>query len=208
MKKILMTLAAVLCCWVTTTVFTACGGDDEIPEPKPIEQEEQESPYADPSATPVYASVAFSFMTTPEMLTYCDVRLEYNNGQGDPLIIQSLTQGMVDAENDYSFTKQLTAKLPATFTFTRKITLKEGARETVANMEKISFTNRYKYTYGVLDANYKIFASSFVPNQIGGYPGKPSGTKAVENIEAGNYDKTITFNFDKDGKVSITTGNQ
>ena len=29
MKKILMTLAAVLCCTMTTTVLTACGGDDE-----------------------------------------------------------------------------------------------------------------------------------------------------------------------------------
>ena len=29
MKKILMTLAAVLCCWVTITVFTACGDDDD-----------------------------------------------------------------------------------------------------------------------------------------------------------------------------------
>ncbi|MBR0200959.1 MAG: hypothetical protein IJQ44_00625 [Bacteroidaceae bacterium] len=34
MKKILMTLTAVLCCWVTTTVFTACGDkDDETIEP-------------------------------------------------------------------------------------------------------------------------------------------------------------------------------
>ena len=29
MKKILMTLAAVLCCTMTTTVFTACGSDDD-----------------------------------------------------------------------------------------------------------------------------------------------------------------------------------
>ncbi|MCR5850800.1 MAG: hypothetical protein K6G92_08835 [Bacteroidaceae bacterium] len=33
MKKILMTIAAVLCCWVTMTVFTACSEDDEN-EPK------------------------------------------------------------------------------------------------------------------------------------------------------------------------------
>ena len=31
MKKILMTLAAVLCCWVTTTVFTACSSEEEHP---------------------------------------------------------------------------------------------------------------------------------------------------------------------------------
>lgn len=209
MKKLFTAAVALICITMAGVAFTACGGDDETLKPQtPQEQEQPESPYADPSATPVYASVAFSFMTTAEMLTYCDVRLEYNNGQGDSLIIQSLTQDMVDIEKDYSFTRQLNAKLPATFTFTRKITLKEGARETVANMEKISFTNQYKYTYGVLDIKYKIFARSFVPNETGGYPGKPSGTKAVENIEAGNYDKTITFNFDKDGNVSITKGNQ
>ena len=55
----------------------------------------------------------------------------------------------------------------------------------------------------LFDANYKLFASSFVSDKTGGYPGKPSGQKAVANIEAGNYDKTITFNFDKDGNVSI-----
>ncbi len=32
MKKILMTLAAVLCCTMTTTVFTACSGNDEDEE--------------------------------------------------------------------------------------------------------------------------------------------------------------------------------
>ena len=40
MKKILMTLAAVLCCSMTTTVFTACGSDDDNtntpPQPKAV----------------------------------------------------------------------------------------------------------------------------------------------------------------------------
>lgn len=30
MKKILMTLAAVLCCAMTTVVFTSCGSDDDV----------------------------------------------------------------------------------------------------------------------------------------------------------------------------------
>lgn len=30
MKKIIMTLAAVLCCGLATTVFTSCGSDDEV----------------------------------------------------------------------------------------------------------------------------------------------------------------------------------
>ena len=34
MKKILMTLAAVLCCAMTTTVFTACGSDDDSSTPE------------------------------------------------------------------------------------------------------------------------------------------------------------------------------
>ena len=34
MKKIMMTLAAVLCCAMTTAVFTACGGDDSDPTPE------------------------------------------------------------------------------------------------------------------------------------------------------------------------------
>lgn len=33
MKKILMTLASVLCCAMTTTVFTACGSDDDSSSP-------------------------------------------------------------------------------------------------------------------------------------------------------------------------------
>ena len=39
MKKILMTLAAVLCCAMTTTVFTACSDITDNPAPTP----EQES---------------------------------------------------------------------------------------------------------------------------------------------------------------------
>ena len=35
MKKKLMTLAAVVCCWVTTTVFTACG-DDNLTSTSPV----------------------------------------------------------------------------------------------------------------------------------------------------------------------------
>ena len=33
MKKLMMTLAAVLCCTMATTVFTACGDDDETTLP-------------------------------------------------------------------------------------------------------------------------------------------------------------------------------
>ena len=198
----MLALAAVLCCTMITTAFISCGGDDKLTPKTPEEQEEEESPYADPNATPVYGSVNFTFMTTAEMLTFCDVHLEYKNGLGDSLIIQSLTKDMVD--DDYSFTKQLGAKLPATFTFIRKITLKEGVRDTVANMEKISLTTQSKYTYGALDANYKVFARTFVANETDGFPGKPSGAKAIEQIEAGHYDKTITFSFDKDGNVSIS----
>jgi len=37
MKKILMTLAAVLCCAMTTIVFTACGSDDDDPKTPPAQ---------------------------------------------------------------------------------------------------------------------------------------------------------------------------
>ena len=87
MKKLMLALTAVLCCVLTTTALTACDGDDELTPKTPEEQEEEESPYADPNATPVYGSVKFSFMTTEEMLTFCDVHLEYKNSHGDSLII-------------------------------------------------------------------------------------------------------------------------
>ena len=35
MKKIMMALAAVFCCAMTTAVFTACGGDDDSKTPTP-----------------------------------------------------------------------------------------------------------------------------------------------------------------------------
>ena len=35
MKKIMMTLAAVLCCAMTMTVFTSCSKDNDNPEPEP-----------------------------------------------------------------------------------------------------------------------------------------------------------------------------
>ena len=36
MKKFVMTLAAVLCCAMTMTVFTACGGDDDDTPEAPV----------------------------------------------------------------------------------------------------------------------------------------------------------------------------
>ena len=65
MKKSMMTLAAVLCCAMTTTVFTACGSDDSDDGNKPKVVEMQ--------GTDCY----YTIKVDEKMATLCDYSITY-----------------------------------------------------------------------------------------------------------------------------------
>ena len=80
MKKIVMTLAAALCCTMTTSGFIACGGYYEPPEPQT--PEEQEEPAEEPEKkAPATVKVQFFVENKADMLNYLDIVVKCSNGQ-------------------------------------------------------------------------------------------------------------------------------
>ena len=161
MRKILMTLAAVLCCAMTTTVFTACGSDDD----------DKSEPA---SNKPVAAVMDVTLSVSDDMVDKANLSVEYYDANG---IVQTETLTKKD------WTKSVQAKLPATFGIRLMVKAKEGVD--YASLEK--FTESYTYSYSV----YPVNASGTVlgaespaaPTQVLTYPAVrlPNGlqTRAV-----------------------------
>ena len=130
MKNFLMTLAAVLCCAMTTTVFTACGSDDDDPK-NPAED-----------TTPVAAVMEYSLTVGDDMVNMLDLTVEYYDANGK-VQTEQMTQK--------TWTKKVTAMLPATLGVRLKIQVKSSVNP--ATLEKV--TESYTYSYSV----YPVTAS-------------------------------------------------
>jgi hypothetical protein len=182
MKKMMMTLAAVLCCAMTMTVFTACGSDDD----------DSKNPAED--TTPKQVAMNFVLYNTADMLNYCNIEISYDNGLGNAKTV-TLTKDMVN--ENFSWKQMLTAdRLPATFTISRKVTLKQSIDE----VEKFTYTRGYSYAYALYNAAGKrVFESTPYAN-TGSSDG--SGAKIAERINAGALDHTYTFTFDAKGNMT------
>ena len=177
MKKILMTLAAVLCCAMTTTVFTACSGDDENNGNTPKQ----------PDNTPAYAEVTFTFWGTQDLLDIADMTVTYNDGTGDK----------TETVTTVNWVKTVKASLPVSFKFERKITLKENV--TLTADQTYSYFNGHETKYKVTTANgteIKSGKSSSGSNQASNL----KGDKLNLVITQGLMDRSCTYDFDKDGK--------
>ena len=120
MKKKLMAIAAVFCCAMTMTVFTACGDDDD-------------KPYID-NKKPVAVSMNYAFETTSETLNVFDLTIEYYDANGT---VQ--TEQMTNTQ----WQKSLRTKIPTTVGARLLIKLKDGVD--VASMEKVTVSYGYEY---------------------------------------------------------------
>jgi len=133
MKKIMMTLAAVLCCAMTTTVFTACGSDDE----------ENNNPASD--TTPVAAVMDYTLTVGDDMVNYLDLTVDYYDADGK-VQTEPMTQK--------TWTKKVSAKLPATLGARLKAQLKSGVD--VSTQEKVSVAYGYNYMGYAVSATDKV----------------------------------------------------
>ena len=115
-----MAIAAVFCCVMTMTVFTACGDDDD-------------NPYID-NKKPVAVLMNYSFTTTSEMLNVFDLTIEYYDANG---AIQ--TEQMTNAQ----WNKSLRTKIPTTVG--ARLTAKVKSGVDVASMEKVTVASGYEY---------------------------------------------------------------
>ena len=183
MKKNLTTYAAgrlvltiFFCCAMTTTVFTACGGDGD----------NSTTPEEHSGNTPAYVEMTFYMWGTQDMLDITDMTVTYNDGTGD----KTETVTTVD------WVKTVKAALPVSFKFERKVTLKEGV--TLSDDQTYSYVNSHQTIYKVTTAN----GTSIKGGTIGG-SGKPSNLKGDQLnlvITQGRMDASCTYDFDKDGK--------
>ena len=125
----MMTLAAVLCCAMTTTVFTACGSDDDG-NTKPDD------------STPVAAVMDYTLTVGDDMVKYLDLTVDYYDADGN-VKSESMTEK--------TWKKTVQTQLPATLGARLKIQVKSDVNP--ATLEK--FTESYSYNYSV----YPIAAS-------------------------------------------------
>jgi hypothetical protein len=163
---------------MTTTVFTACGDDDE-----PTSKAEDN--------TPKKVSIGFVLSNTADMLKYCDIELSYDNGKGKSETVK------LNGDNALKVQLDLSSELPATFKVSRKVTLKQD----IENPTKFEYTNMISYKYALYNAaDKKIGADSWGSN---GNTAKTSGL-LMEKINQGLLDYDYTFAFNSKGEVSFS----
>lgn len=177
MKKILMTLAALLCCWVTITVFTACGDDDD------------NTPRAD-DTKPAKIAMVFHFLNTPEMVENFNIEYSFSNGLD---VNKTVTLNDVTLEADKSFKVTLAANLPCTLKFSRKVTLKNSITE----MPTFSYTKKISCIYGLYNAAGKQVLTSATVDT--GASSSLNGEKVTKLVEAGSLDYEHVYTFDANG---------
>ena len=179
MKKIMLTLAALLSCAFATTVFTACGSDDKEDIIKPSVEE----------ATPTQMALTFTLDATDDMTNYFDMVVTFDDGTGEKQ----------EAFTALEWSKTLTANLPAIFTFSRKIRVKEDKRAALAAAETVEVTTHYHYAFKILDAQGQIIPEITGSKDVAQSMIVDTGAKAMERADAGVYDRTYICKFDVNG---------
>ena len=179
MKKLKLTLAAVLCCLLTSTLFTGC-----------VKNEDEDK-------TPAHGVVTFYLENTSDMMQYCDIEVTYGDGNEEPEKV------VVSKENtllDLSWGGTLvTRSLPSTVTFTRKITAKPDAK--IEEMKEFAYSLAYLYTSGVCNAAGSVIEQ--YPQKTVGKEQTTSGATAAALIAEGKLNQTFTFTFDEKGKMTL-----
>ena len=177
MKKMMMTLAAVFCCAMTMSVFSACGDDES--EQKPDK--------------PVACCMEYLFsVTSQDLFKNVDFTVEYYDAEGK---VQS--ERMVNE----LWTDTIKAKLPGKLGARVKMKLKDGANPASIDTFKISYTFRI-YTY-VLTADGKKKTNHLES----GMPSREiKGSKVPGWVEENPVIKEASFgySFDADGNYTNT----
>ena len=183
MKKVLMTLAAVLCCAMTTTVLTSCNSDSS----------NDDGAY---DKTPKYVMIQFDMDNTADMVRYCDIEVTFEDEQGNK---QSAKLESGNFDTNYIAYATASGELPTTFKFSRKVTLKQSIDQSIDNLESFKYTTRTKAEYGIFNAaGYQIGIGE---TDIVGETGTVTGAEAAQLINQGVLDYTRTFKYDEKGNL-------
>lgn len=201
MKKIVTTLAAALCCAMTTSGFIACVSHYEPPLPQiPIVPEE---PAEEPEEkTPATVRVQFSVENRDDMLKYLDIVVKCNNGER---VFSSnvLTEEHVEGTDDTYFfwTNMFVSKLPAEFKIWREVSVKDAFRDSVNTLQTFDYSNYIDFHYTLYNDNNQAIGQT-----SGGHfdfiKGLASNPEEVQDVLA-NLDsifgEVYELNFDEKG---------
>ena len=183
MKKIMMTLAAVLCCAMTTTVFTACSSSDDDDNNKKSEQDATK-----------YGVMECTLYTSDESLASFDFFVKYYDDNGQVQSEKVAWDEKLDSEGLRTWTKIVTAKLPATLGVFFEMKPKDGIDPEAQHI----FAGGYRMFFRSTTSTNKVI-SSYGP--IGDY--KSSGNKKGEFEDALKKHSCvldIIYQYDINGK--------
>lgn len=180
-KHFFLTLIAAVCC---LSMFTACGGNDDSE--------------TEPDYTRAYVAMNFSFQLTEDMLKYCYVELSISNGKGDP---SSKVINADDLSSKGFCYAQITAAFPAIFTLDRKVTLKTDVD--FSKIESIKYATGYQYETGYFNASYQYLSNDPGVTKEELYDHTVTGTEFAQLVNEGKLNRTFTFNFDNEGKMTV-----
>ncbi len=195
MKKFLMTFAAAVFCAMSATMFTACGSDND--------DNNGGKPGSNPGtggntgtttvkdSIPTKVKFGLEVVETEDILKYCNVSVEYNDGTG----------AKTEAVTTCSWQKFFESKVPATYTLKKIVTVKDSAG--LASAAKISFyTGAYKYSYALYNAANEVIVARTNSLVVRG----DAGDKAdlIKGIKDGELNSDVTFKVDAKGNVTET----
>ena len=140
------------------------------------------------SQVPAIVALNFHLDATSDMLQYLDYTVTYNDGTGE----------CEETVNSTRWEKTLTAALPATFTIKTHLRVKEGMYDALIAAHSVNITHGHGYAYQVFDST-----ATAIPGMNDSFntPSNSQGAGAniAEHCENGDFDRTYTFSFDKDG---------
>ncbi len=174
MRKSLLAFAAILCCATAATVFTACSSDDNNENSSDTKSAKVE--------------LQLSFSESADIMKYCDVCIEYDNGTG----------AKTDTLTATTWTKTLTAKLPASFSVKKTVTLKAGV-DLSTDTTTFNCTEAYSYRYDIINADGGITATDGHSEKI---ECDGEARQMAEGIKNGDFNESLTLVFDANGKLT------
>lgn len=187
MKKMMITMAAVLCCWVTMTVFTACGSDD------------------DNNNTPKTAEIKgigahYTFSVTEQMSQLCDYTITYYGISGK-LETEKATWTVKDGLATWEKTVSNTV-IPATFGLKVSAKVKSDAVLEGVMVDNLYPVTQKMFVEGISTEAKPIWEKTVFFNGSATSYGSTSGAKLQTYLDVmdgrgGMVNKTFTF--DKDG---------
>ena len=180
-------LIAAACCM---NLFTACGSDDSPSNPAEDKTRDK-------------VAMDFSFDVTGDMLKYCDVTI--TSKKGDQVIgeVKLTDQSVVQVagyEGLYSHTVTLAANsLPATFTFSRTVKMKDNADLT--GVESVRFSTNTSYKFRYYNAAGKLINDDDATSLTAHGSRPASADKFVEYVNTKKLDVTYVYTFDKNNPM-------